>query len=156
MKLKNINKKILSGTLAMTLVMVPMSGCTDFNTFDYTVNEDGQYEVSGNIDYELLKDYEFVVIENKEYATTEYYLCKKFHTVGRGPYSEWYLNVFNDQQVFSTKAQEERNLVYSEDLENYLYATNNIKKNYTVEDVELIFEEMKENYINSNNKKLVK
>jgi len=161
-KINNINKKILAGALAMTLVMVPMSGCAleEYVKFEYSVSEDGEYESSGKVDYELLKKYEFIVIENKTYETQEFYICEYVPTyIGRVNVKllsdQSYINVFNNKTVFKVDT-DQRKMIYSETLENYLYSTDNIKKYYTVEDVELIFEGMKENYLKENNKQLVK
>lgn len=71
-------------------------------------------------------------------------------------YTEYY-NVFDDQVVHNDlEHNDTRNILFCENLEDYLYATGNIKANYTVEDVEQILEQMKQNYLNENNKKLVK
>jgi len=141
-KINNINKKILAGALAMTLVMVPMSGCAleEYVKFEYSVSEDGEYESSGKVDYELLKKYEFIVIENKTYETQEFYICEYVPTyIGRVNVKllsdQSYINVFNNKTVFKVDTDQ---------------------KYYTVEDVELIFEGMKENYLKENNKQLVK
>lgn len=169
-RINNINKKLIAGALTMTLVMVPMSGCARPNSidehytgFEYTVSEDGRYEATGKIDYQLLKDYEFVVIENKTYDVTEYYICK-YIFVNNSDFDfanfgdQVYTDIYNNQIIFKIMhpVDNAKRMIYSEKLENYFYATNNIKKNYTVEDVELIFSEMKENYLKQNGKQKVK
>lgn len=155
---KNINKKLVSGLLVLTLTTTGLAGCVQYNNFDYSVTEQGEYQVSGVIDYELFKNYRFIVIENKENNTNEFYICKAKHiipTYTRHYYV--YFNVFNNEKVFDeNKADGTRNLICFATLENYLYATNNIKKYYTIDDIEQIFNEMKENYLNENNKQLVK
>ena len=44
--IKNINKKLLAGTLALTLLTTGLSGCTSIKDIEYRRNEQGIY--SGN------------------------------------------------------------------------------------------------------------
>ena len=155
---KKINKKLVSGLLALTLTTTGLSGCVQYNNFDYSVNEQGEYQVSGVVDYELFKNYRFIVIENEKNNMNEFYICKAKHftpTYGRHYYV--YIDVFNNQKVFNeNKIDDMRDLVTFETLENYLYETDNIKEFYTIDDIKQIFNEMKANYLKENSKQLVK
>ena len=154
--IKNINRKLITGALALTLITTGLASCSGENiVFDYSVNEQGEYEVNGNVSYERLDKCRFVVIENTSYNVMEFYICKYVAQPGSGIYSyPNYFNVFNGQRINDNSNS--RKIVHSEILEDYLYATSNIKANYTVEDVEQILEEMKQNYLKQNNKQLVK
>ena len=156
-KINNVNKKLLAGGLALIMIGAPLTGCTEENIFEYTVNEQGQYEVSGVISYSNLDDYYFLVIENSGYNTIEYYIAsKEMYTSLTGNYFV-YKNIFNNQRVLKTNVDDDtRKMKFCEKVANYLYATNDIKANYTKEEVEQILEGMKENYLNENNKQLVK
>lgn len=160
--IKNINKKILAGALSLALVTSGLVGCstTELNSFEYTTDEQGQYVVSGTIDYECLSSRYFLVIDNPDYNTVEYYIGSK-----GGIYSRWtgnsyyYNNILNNKRVFSEeslKQEKNRKLLVCEQLDDYLYATGNIKASYTVEDVEQILEELKTGYEKENSKQLVK
>lgn len=156
-KIKNINKKLLAGALSFTLLTTGLVGCsTDMSDFNYNVNEQGEYEISGTIDYNLLKNYYFIVIENTNYDTTEYYICKKISTGGVvGPSQAIFYNIFSEyDDVYSDGTSATRKLLFEDMVANYLYATNNIKANYTKEDVEQILQGMTENYLKENNKKI--
>lgn len=158
--LNNVNKKLLAGSLVLIMLGSSFTGCSDkeINTFEYTINEQGQYEATGIIDYSELVNYCFLVIENCDYNTLEYYISKETSHYARYVGS-WhtYRNLFTDQEVFNdNETDSTRKILYCEKLENYLYATNNVKANYAKEEVEQIFEEMKEFYLKENNKQLVK
>ena len=158
---KNINKKLLTGTLILTLVTTPLTGCSsstmDCNRFEYSVNEQGEYDVSGTVDYEVLKEYYFLVVENSSYNTTEFYICyKDFHHRKYQQSYNTYYNIFNNQEIFDESLEDNRTILFSGKLEDYLFAYNKIKANYKKEDVEQILEEMKKNYLKENNKQLVK
>ena len=160
-KIGNVNKKLLVGSLVLTMLVTPLTGCSvGYTNFDYSVNEQGVYEVSGIIDYELLKDYYFLVIENSNYNATEFYICERVtYYRNNRPVGYNYKDVFNNKSVFANEnkdVEHVREIVFSDSVENYLYATKNIKANYTKEDVEKILEGMKESYLNQNNKQLVK
>ena len=104
--------------------------------------------MSGVISYSNLDDYYFLVIENSGYNTIEYYIAsKEMYTSLTGNYFV-YKNIFNNQRVLKTNVDDDtRKMKFCEKVANYLYATNDIKANYTKEEVEQILEGMKENYL---------
>lgn len=156
-KIKNINKKLISGALVFTLVMVPLTGCEGYEKFEYTTNEQGEYVASGRIDYELLSGYYFLVIENSTYNVVEYYIADEIkHTGVYSPTYSTYEDIFSGQQIFTTKDSDSRKILICDDLEDYLYASNNVKASYSIEEVEAMFEELKQNYLKNNGKQKIK
>ena len=156
-KIKNINKKLLTGALVFTLISTSFVACSAEGKFDYNVNEQGEYEVSGTLDYNNLKKCCFLVIKNNTYDTNEYYITYKTTNYYRGTITNHeYYDVLNNQLVFDTKANSSRNILLEENISDYLYATNNIKSTYTKEDVEEILDQLRQNYINKNNKQKAK
>ena len=156
-RIRNINKKLIAGALVFTLVAVPLTGCEEYESFEYTTSEQGEYVASGKIAYNLLKTHCFLVIENSSYDVTEYYIADEVGHYIRGVRrNTTYADVFNNRTVFDCNAAGNRKILVCDKLEDYLYATNNIKASYTVEEVKLIFEQLKENYLKQNNKELVK
>lgn len=156
---KNINKKILSGAVALTLLTVSLTGCTSqkYQKFEYSVNEQGEYQVNGTIDYELLKNCWFLVIDNPKYNIKEFYICDGIYHWAK--YSEdcySYANIFNNQEVFNPKKDGNRSIIFSTKVDEFLLAYNNVKANYTKEDIEQLLEQMKNNYEKENNKQLIK
>ena len=148
-KIRNINKKLIAGALVFTLVAVPLTGCQENEGFSYEINVQGEYIALGNVEYDFLKQCLFLVVENSKYDTIEYYIVKE-NTIF------YYVDIFNNKTVIDKNREENRKILVNEKLSDYLYATNNIKASYTVEEVKLIFEQLKENYLKQNNKELVK
>jgi len=161
-KIKNINKKLLTGALVFTLISTSFVACSDESRFDYSVNKQGEYEVSGTLDYNIFENCYFIVIENIAYDTNEYYITYRSTNYYRAtPISHKYTNVLNNQLVINAEIDSpeidgSRNILSEENISDYLYATNNIKGTYTKEDVEEILEQLRQNYINKNNKQKVK
>lgn len=157
-KIKNINKKIVAGALVFSLATVPLTGCVKNETFEYTVNEQGEYVASGKIEYNLIKTHCFLVIENSDYDAIEYYIVDEIKNYARQHelIGVSYIDIFNNQVVFDTRANGNRKILVCNKLEDYLYATNSIKASYTKEEVEIIFEQLKEDYIKENVKQKVK
>jgi len=157
-KIRNINKKLIAGALVFTLVAVPLTGCETktYENFKYSINDQGQYVASGKIEYNLLKTHCFLVIENSTYNVTEFYIANKINQ-NCSPSSTVYIDIFSDQIIFDPGTKNDnRQMLVCDKIEDYLCATNNIKASYTVEEVKLIFEQLKENYLKQNNKELVK
>lgn len=139
-RINNINKKLIATALAFTLVAIPLTGCAESENFEYSTNEQGQYVASGNVEYDFLKQCSFLVVENSKYNTIEYYIVKE-NTIF------YYSDIFNDKNVIRQNGEENRKILVCDQLGDYLYATNNIKANYTKEEVELILSQLKEEYL---------
>lgn len=154
-----INKKLVAGTISLTLLTISLTGCSNTG-FTYVKNDQGQYELVDEVDYNDLKDCYFIVIENPDYEKTEFYICKRSVTLS----SEYhYTDLFTDKRVFSRKSanmnstnEESKRILLEEiKLEDYVYANREEKMKYSKEDLEEMFEQLKSIY-GEKNKQLVK
>lgn len=161
-KISNINKKILALGLSFALIPTVFAGCTKDDdkpvNFEYATNEQGMYQMSGTIDYELLKKYCFIVVENSTSETKEYYICGKDERKyeNRVVVRCFYKNIYDEKVVFDTNGETVRTIIFETELEDYLLAYDFVKANYTKEDIDLLFEQMKETYLELGNKQLIK
>lgn len=131
--------------------------------FKYDVNESGEYVVDGIMKFEELKKCYFVEIENSTWDSKEFYICRKEADKGRYAKGFTYFNLLNNEQIFykstSDKSETEsngRNIVNETLLEDYLYTLDEVKAEYTPDDVKNILEQMKETTLEKENKVLVK
>ena len=52
---KNINKKLLAGTLALTILATGLTGCVSIKDIKYTTNEQGYVQgIEGAVSYKIL------------------------------------------------------------------------------------------------------
>ncbi len=131
--------------------------------FKYDVNESGEYVVDGIMKFEELKKCYFVEIKNSTWDSKEFYICRKEVYNGRYTTEITYFNLLNNEQIFykstSDKSETEsngRNIVNETLLEDYLYTLDEVKAEYTPDDVKNILEQMKEASLEKENKVLVK
>ena len=166
--IKYINKKYAAISIALSLLPSVLTGCTPYG-FKYKENSNNEIVVEGTVSYEYLKNCYYVEIENPDYDKIEYYISEKngiykseYYTSKLFGYTykdlltnkEVYRRNLNDFEYYSQTSNEtNRNFVNEIKLEDYLYSSNFIKSNYTVEDVEKILDDMKKI---EENKKLVK
>lgn len=149
-KINNINKKLIACTLVFTFVTAPLVGCKSDRT-EYKLNKQ---IVSNKFDYESLKEYYFLVIENSTYDVNEYYIVYKTkHYPSHGSSYITYNNAFSDEVVFNTENSEAREILVCDRIEDYLLGTNNIKTSYAKEDIKILLNQLKENF-KQNNKKI--
>lgn len=122
--------------------------------FKYSVNESGEYTADGTMNYEKLKECFFVEIENPSWKSTEFYICRKEKTYYNNGSECKYINLLNDKQIFKStfgglESENEnenngRKIVNEILLEDYLYAFDEVKAEYTPDDVRNMLEKMKE------------
>lgn len=162
MKINNINKRIISSSIALALIPSVLTGCTT-SRFEYSTNENNEIVASGTISYEILKDCYYVEIENPDYDKMEYYIASKDNyqyyaantVVG---YS--YYDLLTDREIYQRNTNDyeslyktNRKFIKEIKVEDYLLSENFIKNAYTVDDVKNIFDAIKEN---EQGKKIVK
>ena len=158
-KISNVSKKILALGLTFALIPTAFAGCDKDEpvNFEYSTNEHGQYQMSGTIDYELLKKYCFIVVKNSTFETKECYICERQDSRYYGSIlNSKYINIYNEQVIFDTNGETVRTIIFESEIEDYLLAYGSIKSNYTKEDIDLLFEQLKETYEQIDNKQLVK
>jgi len=156
-----INKKICVGALMLTLLTTPLTGCSNSNTFQYSTNEQGEIVATGTIDYDVLKKCYFIQIEKtieidgKCYKKSECYIAKK--QTSRYGQIHWYYDILTEENVFSGDFVDEGEQITKEiKIEDYLYAFEKIKNSYTTDEIEILIEDMKKEFVDLEEKKLVK
>ena len=168
--IKNINKRFIASSVALTLLPSVLSGCTA-NGFSYNEDKNGQVVASGTIDYDYLKNCYYVEIENPNYDKIEYYIAERKGIYESHIYSsslsgyvyndlitnkEVYRRNLNDFEYYSqTSNKTNRKFIKEVKVEDYLLSENFIKNAYTADDVKQVFEAIKENEI-AKEKELVK
>lgn len=123
------------------------------SSFDFTENENGEVVVEPDsyIDYNYLDNYCILEVYNSITDETELYIAKKIIHNGRytPAYSE-YKNIFNDFTIVSDNSGKGPNngLEYVKEapLLGYINSYYKLKARYTYEDMEKIYEIVKENY----------
>lgn len=155
MTIKNINKKILSGILAVTVLTTPLAGCKG-STLKYEENSQGKFVCVDNIKYEYLKEYKVLVLGNKD--DMFFYIAKeqKIDDYGsRETYTEYY-DIFGGNLVYTDNTESDLKMITVTELRYYLFDHNLIKKEYTEQDVKKILEIVKDDFMATTEKQLVK
>ena len=163
--IKNINKRFIASGVALTLLPSVLTGCSA--GFKYNEGDNHQIVASGTISYDYLKECYYVEIENPDYDKTEYYIAerKEYHPYNSPNWYE-YIDILTGKKIFQRMKDE--NSYYIENstdynssrfmkkeikVEDYLFSENFIKHAYNVDEVNQIFDAIKEN---EQSKKLVK
>lgn len=156
--IKNINKKFIASSVALTLLPSVLTGCT-VNTFKYNSRYNQEIEVEGYVSYDFLKECCYVEIENPDYDKIEYYIANK-----AGYYSSdthtlvgyFYYDLLTNKEIYRRNKDDynyfnessnvtNRKFVKEIKVEDYLFSKNLIKNSYDVNDVKQIFDAIKEN-----------
>ncbi|MBQ9071599.1 MAG: hypothetical protein IJY25_00370 [Bacilli bacterium] len=160
-KFNYINSRLAAGVLMVTLLTTPLTSCSSANTFEYSVNEQGEVVASGTLDYDELKKCYFIQIEKtieidgKSYKKSEYYIAKKGSS--RYGHRHWYYDILTEKNVFSSDFADECEQITKEiNMEDYLYVFEKIKNSYTADEIEILIEEIKKEFVDIEEKKLVK
>lgn len=148
LKLKNV---LLLSTLVLT------SGCGNKND-DIQKNQYG--EEQSLISYDDMKDYKFLVLDNMDENEVDYYLAKvdvnkqddrlvfyEYYDVLTD--NNIYYEYFDDGYMFDKKPNVEK--IYEYNVNDYLSETNNKEDYYTLEELEVIKNDMIKYYTNQNN-----
>lgn len=146
-RIKNINKKIIASTLALTLLTSGLSGCTSIKDIEYRRNEQGYIDgIENNVNYKLLEWCRFCKIENK--ITDEIY-----YTIVYRPSNyrriEGY-DIFTSQNL----SEGSYNLEIIDSVKKWLNNLNMIKEEYTEEELKELLNTFIEKQ--EKNKQLVK
>ena len=127
-KLKNINKKIIAGTLVFTLLTTGLSGCTSIKDIEYKRNEQGYVEgFENNVSYNFLKKCRFCKIENKITEETYYTIV---YGASNYRWVEGY-DLFTGQNLFEGSY----NLEILDFVKTWLVNLNMVKDEYTEEEL---------------------
>lgn len=157
--IKNINKRFIASSVALTLLPSVLSGCS-ISGFQYIPDENNQVTPSGYITYETLKNYYFVEIDNPDFESIDYFIAERDMIKPLENIIYVYTDLLTDKEVFRRKEngneyfdegfpardiETNRKFVKEIKVEDYLFSENFIKNTYTVDDVKQILEAIKEN-----------
>lgn len=148
------NIVVLGGiTAAIGIPIISYVSSEENKHFKYRGNGNGQYIAEGTLKLENLKQCSFIQL-----STNESYICYKNHYNSHGYKYDEYVNLLNNQLVYSNNKNYEnsnRKLTNEILISDYLYGYNDVKAEYTPEDVKNLLEQIKED-IKEENKVLVK
>lgn len=145
--------------LSPALAMVSdLAGETYFTQSVVTTDNDMSL---GTIGYEKLKECLFVQIKDNNLGIDEFYICAKtMPNMKQNTYK--YINIFDKKTIFECsssieylKTNNNKRIVNEISISDYLYEYNDIKQEYTSEEVENLLEQIKED-IKEEEKVLVK
>ena len=148
MKIKNINKKILAGLLGTVMLTTPLG-----------LTACGSELKENNNSYETINDYYVLTLETENGKTI--WLTEEMEYIHEGKQIFTYYNVFNGENIFKTEneksAIEGVELIRKDNFQQYLIGYDCVQKNYTKEEIEDLFNKVKEDfYNNEKGKELVK
>ena len=152
----NNNKKIVkytSGITALALTFsLGMSGCSSSDSeFKFTENEKGEIVVEEDsyIKYEYLNNYYVVEVYNSILDTNEIYIAEKIMNYRKynNSYNS-YKNIFNGFVILYDENEYNNNIKFIKEtsLVDYLITYDLVKYRYTYEDMENVYNFIKENY----------
>ena len=146
-KLKNINKKIIAGTLVFTLLTTGLSGCTTIKDIEYRRNEQGYVDgIESNVSYKFLIACNFCKVENKVTQETYYTIV---YDASNYRWTEGY-DIFTGQNFFEGSF----GLEIIDNVKKWLVNLNVVKDEYTEEELKEILNIFVEKQ--EKNKQLVK
>lgn len=165
--INNINKKLLSGGVALSLIASSLVGCT--KDFNYNKNYGGNgsiVEVTGTMDSKSAN--KLKVIELQVDDQNLLFLARKcdINTQHNGvrvlTYEYW--DVFQDFKIVSVGEKDSNKseffsdvrLMNEENLENYLLCYGDKQDEYTIDDLKKVFSKIEENYEFATEKQKVK
>lgn len=132
MKFGYLNRKLAAGSLALALSITSLTSC-----HSYKENENGEVYLDGTISYEDLSD--FKLIEMKTLAGNRLYITNFS--------SEKYYDVFTGLVIHDLKDKNTANcLVHEYKLGDYLVALDELKTEYTSDDIKKVLEHIDQEY----------
>lgn len=160
MKINNINKRLIAGMLGGVMLITPLTlaGC---NSYEYVTEEDGNIYLDSDKMYPYNDVKELRVISVKTKINENLYLVyiDRYYLTGI-PYN--YYDVFTGRAIIHNRdngivTTEGVEILSEEKIEQYLISYNMLKDSYSVEDLKILFEKIKQDiYSEKNNKELIK
>ena len=151
-EIQNINKRLLSGVLSLTLMTVPLFGCNG-TELKYEKNSQGEMVCVSNIKHSYIEKYKVVVFginNNQLFYITKVVDGKNDH------YYEEYYNIFGGELIYSSNKESSLKIIKEEELINYLVLYDKVQQEYSEEDLKEILEQIKVDYKKETDKRLVK
>ena len=169
-KVSNINKKLLTSVLTLTLLTTSLTGCTkDFNYNKQVQNGEYVVEATGTMESKIAE--ELKVLELNIYGEKTLFLARRYDKEiilkDNKEYIYEYWDVFDDFKIIDLNSEKSTNpikidtgnenvkIVKEESLKKYLEYYEYNKKEYTSEELKYIFNKIQENYKFENQKVLV-
>lgn len=152
-KIRNVNKKILSGAIVLTIASTSLTGCNNknrkINFGSGFKNDTSTVYYYGHIGYDRISKCRIIGIEvfdNTEFFFT-YYVP-----------NEGYYNIFGDEKIYNDPDNDNGNRTKVIDISaiDYLVYYNEVLSNYAPDDINRVLEKVKNDYTKENNKQLVK
>lgn len=158
-KILNINKRLISGGLSLTLVTLSLTGCGTNGRLEYEINEHGDNVCVSEASYDYLKECKVLVFEKN----SKIMVCLAKEVNYDTYYNNYtaYYNIFGEQEIYrdGRDGNEKINslkLLSNEPFVNYLIEYDKIKDTYTEQELKEIVDMIRDDYQKENNKELVK
>ena len=147
MKIGNINTKVLAASLSLVMTTTFLGGCYD--NFSYTTDSEGNVQIEGHVEHKLVKD-SYKIIETELHGKREIYLVKKV----LNSQSVSYYDVFNNYLILNvlkdnneTTGDSDINLISENNFSDYLIYYDEVKGNYSEEDLKRVLDKIKNDYV---------
>ena len=159
MKIKNINKRLIAGMLGGVMLTTPLT-LTGCNSYEYVTEEDGNIYLDSDkmFSYNDVKDLHVINVKTKINENLYLVYIDKYFFAGI-PMD--YHDVFTGKEIIRNNSNgvvttEGVELLSDEKIEQYLISYNMLKESYSVDDLEELFEKIKQDVYSDNNKELIK
>lgn len=159
MKFNNINKRLISGMLGGVMLTTPLT-LTGCNSYEYVTEEDGNIYLDSDkmFSYNDVKDLHVINVKTKINENLYLVYIDKYFFAGI-PVD--YHDVFTGKEIIRNNSNgvvttEGVELLSDEKIEQYLISYNMLKESYSVDDLEELFEKIKQDAYSDNNKELIK
>lgn len=141
MKYKYINTKVITSTISFALATTLVSGCS--NNFEYKTNDDNNSYAIGNMSYSNFNNCYLLELYNKSTNKEEVYIVGKKEKDN----NYIYVNIEDNATIYDTNNKNnDYDYICETDIIYYLIGLNEVKPNYTPNDVERIIKEIKDTY----------
>lgn len=157
---KNINKKLIAGLLAVSLTTT-LSGCDEranvghYSWLEYEKDDSGMLVCKDVMVYDSIRQTKVVTFEfdGKRATYLAYFVS---YNAGRDDQKEEYYNVFGGQVLYIKQDKETKLKTLEEnDLTDYLVSYNKVQSTYTEQELKDILNQIKEDYEQEKDKQLV-
>lgn len=159
MKVNNINKRLIAGMLGGVMLTTPLT-LTGCNSYEYVTEEDGNIYLDSDkmFSYNDVKDLHVINVKTKINENLYLVYIDKYFFAGI-PMD--YHDVFAGKEIIRNNSNgvvttEGVELLSDEKIEQYLISYNMLKESYSVDDLEELFEKIKQDVYSDNNKELIK
>lgn len=154
-KVNNINKKLIAGTLALTLLTIPLCGCSGME-LKYKENSRGEMVCVGNVKYIYLQNYKVLVLGKDDEQFFYIVRLESTGDYGSNEACEEYYDVFGGDLVYSTDIETEYKMITVIELNDYLVSYDMIRKEYSEQELKDLLENIKKDFDKKTEKQLIK